>query len=65
MHLHQKYQRIRNCFMPLSLVIGLLVWIVLLLSPIGPVVAAFTIFCLIVILFILGCIRVKEDDFRK
>ncbi len=63
MHLHQKYQRIRKCFIPLSLVIGLLVWIALLISPVGLVVAAFTIFCLIGILFILGCIRVKEDDF--
>jgi hypothetical protein len=44
---------------------GLLVWIALLISPVGSVVAAVTIFGIIGFLFVLGCINVQEDDHRK
>lgn len=43
----------------------LILWIALLISPLGRVVAAVTIFGLIMILFVLGCIHVPEDDFRR
>ena len=43
----------------LSLLAG---WYALLFSPVGEFLAGFTIFGLIVVLFVCGCIPVNLDD---
>lgn len=50
---------------PIAVGVGFLVWIALLISPLGSIVAAVTIFGLVGVLFVLGCINVQGDDSKK
>ncbi len=51
--------RYRKWMIILSLLAG---WYALLFSPVGEFLAGFTIFGLIVVLFVCGCIPVNLDD---
>ena len=62
---HPKRSRVSRTIISIGAGLGLLVWVMLLISPFGSVVAAFTIFCLIGVLFVLGFVDVKEDEFRE
>ena len=43
----------------LSIIVIVLVWLILLLSPVGYYVAGISIVALIIILFVCGCIEVQ------
>lgn len=61
-----KHPQAGKTYRKTALIVGMVifVWIALLISPIGPYVAAVTIFGIILVLYIIGCIHVREDDFR-
>jgi hypothetical protein len=46
------------------ILIVLAVWYALMFSPVGEYLAGFTIFGLIVVLYVCGCINVRRDGDR-
>lgn len=62
---HHKHPLVAKPLLPLLVVVGVLVWVALLISPIGSIVAVISILGLIVVLYILGCISVQGENDRS
>lgn len=63
---NREHQQTGKTFRKTPLMVGaaIVAWITLLISPLGTFVAVVTIFGLILVLFVIGCIHVREDDFK-